>query len=66
MFITFCTHFYRACDIAKQAVEEATPQLDNLSEEAHKESSKLLRLLEDTIKQWNSDEPGDAAGNTSS
>ncbi|KAL8506412.1 hypothetical protein ACS0TY_017334 [Phlomoides rotata] len=45
----------RACDIAKKAIDEATPQLDNLSGKAYKRSTHILFTLEENIRQWNSD-----------
>ncbi|VAH71997.1 unnamed protein product [Triticum turgidum subsp. durum] len=45
----------RACDLAKQAFDEAISELDSLSEESYKDSTLIMQLLRDNLTLWTSD-----------
>lgn len=47
----------KACDIAKQALENAYAELDSLSEESYKDSTLIMQLLRDNLTLWSSDIP---------
>merc|ERR1712070_809276 len=49
----------RACQLAKQAFDDAIAELDTLSEESYKDSTLIMQLLRDNLTLWTSD---DAAG----
>ncbi|TYK07017.1 14-3-3-like protein D [Cucumis melo var. makuwa] len=53
----------RACDLAKQAFDEAISELDTLNEESYKDSTLIMQLLRDNLTLWTSDitEDGDDA-----
>mmetsp|Transcript_21685 Transcript_21685/g.30400 ORF Transcript_21685/g.30400 Transcript_21685/m.30400 type:complete len:245 (-) Transcript_21685:257-991(-) len=54
----------RACEIAKQAFDDAIAELDTLSEESYKDSTLIMQLLRDNLTLWTSDqveEPVDQA-----
>ncbi|VAH72010.1 unnamed protein product [Triticum turgidum subsp. durum] len=51
----------RACDLAKQAFDEAISELDSLSEESYKDSTLIMQLLRDNLTLWTSDISEDAA-----
>lgn len=61
----------RACNIAKQAFDDAIAELDTLSEESYKDSTLIMQLLRDNLTLWTSDtqdgehhnEGGDNPGN---
>ena len=54
----------KACQLAKQAFDDAIAELDTLSEESYKDSTLIMQLLRDNLTLWTSDGPGDAdAGN---
>jgi len=50
----------RACQLAKQAFDDAIEQLDTLNEESYKDSTLIMQLLRDNLTLWTSD--GDAKG----
>jgi len=50
----------RACQIAKQAFDDAIAELDTLSEDSYKDSTLIMQLLRDNLTLWTSDHPGDA------
>lgn len=53
----------RACQLAKQAFDDAIAELDTLSEESYKDSTLIMQLLRDNLTLWTSDiqgEEGDA------
>lgn len=53
----------QACNLAKQAFDEAIAELDTLSEESYKDSTLIMQLLRDNLTLWTSDpEPSSAAG----
>jgi 14-3-3 protein epsilon len=45
----------RACNLAKQAFDEAISELDTLSEESYKDSTLIMQLLRDNLTLWTSD-----------
>merc|ERR1711934_399724 len=49
----------KACQIAKQAFDDATAELDTLSEESYKDSTLIMQLLRDNLTLWTSDMQGD-------
>ncbi|KAL7574426.1 hypothetical protein ACA910_015801 [Epithemia clementina (nom. ined.)] len=55
----------KACQIAKQAFDDAIAELDTLNEESYKDSTLIMQLLRDNLTLWTSDqaegEDGDAA-----
>ena len=46
----------KACDLAKQAFDEAIAELDTLDEESYKDSTLIMQLLRDNLTLWTSDE----------
>ncbi|KAG8059121.1 hypothetical protein GUJ93_ZPchr0002g23472 [Zizania palustris] len=48
----------RACNLAKQAFDEAISQLDTLSEESYKDSTLIMQLLRDNLTLWTCDISG--------
>merc|ERR1712146_510781 len=51
----------RACQLAKQAFDDAIAELDTLSEESYKDSTLIMQLLRDNLTLWTSDQ-GDDGG----
>jgi hypothetical protein len=47
----------RACHLAKQAFDDAIAELDDLSEEQHRETAALMQRLRDKLTLWTSDNP---------
>ncbi|RKP21188.1 14-3-3 family protein [Rozella allomycis CSF55] len=45
----------RACQLAKQAFDDAIAELDTLSEESYKDSTLIMQLLRDNLSLWTSD-----------
>ncbi|KAL0917078.1 hypothetical protein M5K25_012119 [Dendrobium thyrsiflorum] len=45
----------RACNMAKQAFDEAIAELDSLGEESYKDSTLIMQLLRDNLTLWTSD-----------
>jgi len=54
-----CNSPEKACELAKQAFDDAIAELDNLSEDTYKDSTLIMQLLRDNLTLWTSD----AAGN---
>jgi len=50
----------KACQLAKQAFDDAIAELDNLSEDSYKDSTVIMQLLRDNLTLWTSDVQGDA------
>lgn len=48
-----------ACQLAKQAFEEAIAELDTLNEDSYKDSTLIMQLLRDNLTLWTSDAQGD-------
>ncbi len=57
--------YIRACQLAKNAFDEAVAELPSLSEENYKDSTLIMQLLRDNLALWNSD-MADDAGNIES
>eukprot|EP00522_Entomoneis_paludosa_P001922 CAMPEP_0172471302 /NCGR_PEP_ID=MMETSP1065-20121228/67745_1 /TAXON_ID=265537 /ORGANISM="Amphiprora paludosa, Strain CCMP125" /LENGTH=476 /DNA_ID=CAMNT_0013229397 /DNA_START=52 /DNA_END=1483 /DNA_ORIENTATION=- len=51
----------KACQIAKQAFDDAIAELDTLNEESYKDSTLIMQLLRDNLTLWTSDQNEDAA-----
>lgn len=49
----------QACQIAKQAFDDAIAELDTLSEESYKDSTLIMQLLRDNLTLWTSDQAND-------
>ncbi|EFO22783.2 14-3-3-like protein 2 [Loa loa] len=49
----------RACQLAKQAFDDAIAELDTLSEESYKDSTLIMQLLRDNLTLWTSDTSAD-------
>jgi len=53
----------KACELAKQAFDDAISELDTLSEDSYKDSTLIMQLLRDNLTLWTSDmAAGDDAG----
>merc|ERR1712070_1114719 len=55
----------KACNLAKNAFDEAIQELDTLSEESYKDSTLIMQRLRDTLTLWTSEtenEKGAEAG----
>lgn len=57
-FSVFCYEILnspeRACQMAKQAFDDAIAELDTLTEESYKESTQIMQLLRDNLTLWTS------------
>lgn len=53
----------KACQMAKQAFDDAIADLDTLTEESYKDTTLIMQLIRDNLTLWTSDGPqDDAAG----
>ena len=52
----------RACQLAKQAFDDAIAELDTLSEESYKDSTLIMQLLRDYLTLWTSDMQDEGGG----
>jgi len=50
------TKSQEACELAKQAFDDAIAELDTLDEESYKDSTLIMQLLRDNLTLWTSDE----------
>lgn len=48
----------KACQLAKQAFDDAIAELDNLKEDSYKDSTLIMQLLRDNLTLWTSDVQG--------
>ncbi|KAI6221391.1 14-3-3 protein [Aphelenchoides fujianensis] len=49
----------KACQLAKQAFDDAINELDTLNEDSYKDSTLILQLLRDNLTLWTSDSAGE-------
>lgn len=47
----------KACEMAKQAFDDAISGLDNVSDDFYKDSTLIMQLLRDNLTLWTSDTP---------
>ena len=52
----------KACDMAKNAFDDAISGLDNVSDEYYKDSTLIMQLLRDNLTLWTSDMPDEGDG----
>jgi len=52
----------KACQLAKQAFDDAIAELDTLNEESYKDSTLIMQLLRDNLTLWTSDAQNDDGG----
>ena len=45
----------KACQMAKQAFDDAIAELDTLNEDSYKDSTLIMQLLRDNLTLWTSD-----------
>ncbi|CDW52812.1 14-3-3 protein [Trichuris trichiura] len=64
--LNFSVFFYeilnspdRACQLAKQAFDDAIAELDTLNEDSYKDSTLIMQLLRDNLTLWTTDNAGD-------
>merc|ERR1711862_1064995 len=48
----------KACQLAKQAFDDAIAELDTLNEDSYKDSTLIMQLLRDNLTLWTSDTTG--------
>lgn len=53
-----------ACNLAKQAFDDAIAELDSLNEDSYKDSTLIMQLLRDNLTLWTSDMPEDEEDTT--
>merc|ERR1712228_1137420 len=51
----------KACQLAKQAFDDAIAELDTLNEDSYKDSTLIMQLLRDNLTLWTSDAATDDA-----
>jgi hypothetical protein len=51
----------RACQLAKQAFDDAIAELDTLNEDSYKDSTLIMQLLRDNLTLWTSEGKDDEA-----
>jgi len=49
----------KACQLAKQAFDDAIAELDTLNEDSYKDSTLIMQLLRDNLTLWTSDSAGE-------
>ncbi|KAK6045922.1 hypothetical protein COOONC_16572 [Cooperia oncophora] len=49
----------KACQLAKQAFDDAIAELDTLNEDSYKDSTLIMQLLRDNLTLWTSDAAAD-------
>lgn len=69
LFLNFSVFHYeisddpkKACNIAKEAFDNAISDLDSLSEDSYKDSTLIMQLLRDNLTLWTSDTETDKDG----
>jgi len=48
----------KACEMARNAFEQAIAELDNVAEDSYKDSTLIMQLLRDNLTLWTSDQEG--------
>jgi len=48
----------KACELAKQAFDDAIAELDSLKEDSYKDSTLIMQLLRDNLTLWTSESDG--------
>merc|ERR1711893_336279 len=51
----------KACQLAKQAFDDAIAELDTLNEDSYKDGTLIMQLLRDNLTLWTSDAQGEEA-----
>lgn len=54
-YYEIASHPEKACELAKQAFDDAIAELDTLNEESYKDSTLIMQLLRDNLTLWTSD-----------
>jgi len=49
----------RACQLAKQAFDDAIAQLDGVTDDSYKDTTLIMQLLRDNLTLWTSDMQGE-------
>lgn len=49
----------KACELAKQAFDDAIAELDTLNEDSYKDSTLIMQLLRDNLTLWTADAQGE-------
>ncbi|XDV53992.1 hypothetical protein PO909_022374 [Leuciscus waleckii] len=52
----------QACQLAKEAFDDAIGHLDNLNEDSYKDSTLIMQLLRDNLTLWTSDQQDSEGG----
>jgi 14-3-3 protein epsilon len=52
----------QACQMAKQAFDDAIAQLDTLTEDSYKDTTLIMQLIRDNLTLWTTDQPGQEGG----
>merc|ERR1712070_663549 len=53
----------QACNLAKNAFDEAIQELDTLNEESYKDSTLIMQLLRDNLTLWTSESENESREN---
>jgi 14-3-3 protein epsilon len=63
--LSFAVYYYeiqedpqRACQLAKQTIDDAVPEIDNLSNDHYRDSTLLMQLLRDNLELWTEEMEG--------
>lgn len=52
----------KACEMAKNAFDEAITDLDNVTDETYKDSTLIMQLLRDNLSLWSQEAAGGEEG----
>lgn len=52
----------KACEMAKNAFDEAISDLDNVTDETYKDSTLIMQLLRDNLTLWSSSNQDEGQG----
>ena len=68
LFLNYSVFYYelrgdpeKACELAKQAFDNAIAELDQLNEDSYKDSTLIMQLLRDNLTLWTSETEGEGA-----